>query len=140
MTFDFLTNCGTPYQVSNFTTKQFGLIDWDDYVKGLHNLPNADVAQLDPVSCAPEMFVEGGVHHDHAVDLCQLQKNVGTYYLRTIFFERWSMSYETSESASCSHINNDRGIAEIPAAITKAWSSQSADCWLIARRRISARM
>mmetsp|Transcript_28040 Transcript_28040/g.58714 ORF Transcript_28040/g.58714 Transcript_28040/m.58714 type:complete len:247 (-) Transcript_28040:309-1049(-) len=63
----------------NSATNQLGLIDWDDSVKGLHNLPNADVAHLDPASHAPEMFVEGGTH-DHTVDLWSIgwlmQKNI----------------------------------------------------------------
>lgn len=57
-----------PNIVRNYTTKQLGLIDWDDSIKGLHNLPNADVAHLDSASHALEMFVEGGTH-DHTVDL-----------------------------------------------------------------------
>ena len=68
-----------PNILRNHTTNQLGLIDWDDSVKGLHNLPNADVAHLDPASHAPEMFVEGGTH-DHTVDLWSIgfliQKNL----------------------------------------------------------------
>jgi len=67
-----------PNILSNSTTNQLGLIDWDDSVKGLHNLPNADVAHLDPKSHAPEMFGEGRTH-DHTVDLWSIgyliQKN-----------------------------------------------------------------
>jgi serine/threonine protein kinase len=47
---------------------EFGLIDWDDSVKGIVNLDNAEVAHLDKNSHAPEMFVEGGTH-DCGVDL-----------------------------------------------------------------------
>ena len=57
-----------PNIVKDATDGKFKLIDWDDSVKGIQNLDNAEVAHLDESSHAPEMFVEGG-RHDSSVDL-----------------------------------------------------------------------
>lgn len=57
-----------PNIVKYATDGKFKLIDWDDSVKGIQNLENAEVAHLDERSHAPEMFVEGG-WHDSSVDL-----------------------------------------------------------------------
>lgn len=46
----------------------YGLIDWDDSVRGLTNLPNSEDSHLAQNSHAPEMFVENGTH-DRTVDL-----------------------------------------------------------------------
>jgi len=54
--------------VRNDGDGSYGLIDWDDSVVGLENLPNADVAHLVKETHAPEMFVENGTH-DRTVDI-----------------------------------------------------------------------
>ena len=55
----------------------YGLIDWDDSVFGLQDLPNADVAHLKEEIHAPEMFVENGTH-DQTVDLWSIGYLIGS--------------------------------------------------------------
>ena len=90
-----------PNTLYNSSTNQFGLIDWDDSVKGLRNLPNADVAHLDPSSHAPEMFTPGG-KHDHSVDLWSIGFLIKQNLAHADETLRSFMN-EFMKSASCSH-------------------------------------